>query len=211
MLERVWRKGQDCQDRLDPGVGTRPHWTRLSWEVAVRTWRADSSTDPWGQVPELPAPAISFYPPVRCNLNRQLQTHVETRLMIFKSFLSLFLNNSSWNCLLFENCCVAMLRHVWFFATLWTVACQVPRLWDSPGKNTGVGCYFLLQGTFLTQVLNLPISKALPSPLHTSHRPPNLSSLFKEDSTDHPNPRYFLPGPFTCSCVYFFVPLVIFF
>ena len=23
--------------------------------------------------------------------------------------------------------------------------------WDSPGKNAGVGCHFLLQGTFLTQ------------------------------------------------------------
>ena len=22
---------------------------------------------------------------------------------------------------------------------------QAPRLWDSPGKNTGVGCHFLLQ------------------------------------------------------------------
>ena len=27
--------------------------------------------------------------------------------------------------------------------------------WDSPGKNTGVGCHFLLQGIFLTQDLNL--------------------------------------------------------
>ena len=27
--------------------------------------------------------------------------------------------------------------------------------WDSPGKNTGVGCHFLLQGIFLTQGLNL--------------------------------------------------------
>ena len=26
--------------------------------------------------------------------------------------------------------------------------------WDFPGKNTGVGCYFLLQGIFLTQGLN---------------------------------------------------------
>ena len=25
---------------------------------------------------------------------------------------------------------------------------------DSPGKNTGVGCHFLLQGIFLTQELN---------------------------------------------------------
>ena len=27
-------------------------------------------------------------------------------------------------------------------------------LWDSPGKNTGVGCHFLLQGIFPTQRLN---------------------------------------------------------
>ena len=27
-------------------------------------------------------------------------------------------------------------------------------LWGFPGKNTGVGCHFLLQGIFLTQGLN---------------------------------------------------------
>ena len=27
--------------------------------------------------------------------------------------------------------------------------------WDSPGKNTGVGCQFLLPGIFLTQGSNL--------------------------------------------------------
>ena len=35
---------------------------------------------------------------------------------------------------------------------------------DFPGKNIGVGCYFLLQGIFLTQELNprlLPLSLAL--------------------------------------------------
>ena len=26
--------------------------------------------------------------------------------------------------------------------------------WDSPGKNAGVGCHFLLQGIFLSQELN---------------------------------------------------------
>ena len=30
-------------------------------------------------------------------------------------------------------------------ATPWTVATRLPRPWDSPGKNTGVGCHFLLQ------------------------------------------------------------------
>ena len=34
-------------------------------------------------------------------------------------------------------------------------------LWDSPGKNTGVGCHALLQGIFLTQGSNLPLLKLL--------------------------------------------------
>ena len=36
-----------------------------------------------------------------------------------------------------------------------TVAHQeIPGPWDFPGKNTGVGCHFLLQGIFLTQGSN---------------------------------------------------------
>ena len=38
--------------------------------------------------------------------------------------------------------------------TTWTVAHHAP-LWDFLGKNTGVGCHFLLQGIFLTQGSNL--------------------------------------------------------
>ena len=51
--------------------------------------------------------------------------------------------------------CACVLSHfsrVWLFATLWTIACQTP-LWDSLGKNTGVGCHSFLQGIFLTQGL----------------------------------------------------------
>ena len=43
--------------------------------------------------------------------------------------------------------CACVLRHfsrVRLCVTLWTV-------WDSPGKNTGVGGHALLQGRFLTQ------------------------------------------------------------
>ena len=36
-----------------------------------------------------------------------------------------------------------------------TVACQAPLSVGSPGKNTAVGCHFLLQGTFPTQGVNL--------------------------------------------------------
>ena len=41
------------------------------------------------------------------------------------------------------------------FVTPWTVAHQVPLLWNSPGKNTGVGSHSLLQGIFATQGSNL--------------------------------------------------------
>ena len=34
---------------------------------------------------------------------------------------------------------------VWLCATPQTAAHQAPSPWDSPGKNTGVGCHFLLQ------------------------------------------------------------------
>ena len=43
------------------------------------------------------------------------------------------------------------------FDSLWPLGLQLARLlcpWDSPGKNTGVGCHFLLQGIFLTQESN---------------------------------------------------------
>ena len=41
--------------------------------------------------------------------------------------------------------------------SLWPHGLQPTRLfcpWDFPGRNTGVGCHFLLQGIFLTQGLN---------------------------------------------------------
>jgi len=47
-----------------------------------------------------------------------------------------------------------MLSCVW---VLWPHGLQPTRLlcpWDSPGKNTGVGCHTLLQGIFLTQGSN---------------------------------------------------------
>ena len=47
------------------------------------------------------------------------------------------------------------LSRVQLFETLWTVAHQAPCPWDSPGKNSGLGFYSLLQGIFPTQRLNL--------------------------------------------------------
>ena len=53
-----------------------------------------------------------------------------------------------------QECVLSSFSHVRFFATPWTVAHQLLCPWHSPGKNTGVGCHFLLQGIFLTQGSN---------------------------------------------------------
>ena len=42
-----------------------------------------------------------------------------------------------------------------------TVARQILCPWNFPGKNTGVGCHFLLQGIFLTQGSNLHLLSLL--------------------------------------------------
>ena len=39
------------------------------------------------------------------------------------------------------------LSRVWLFATPWTRAHQAPLSWNSLGKNTGVGCHFLLKAS----------------------------------------------------------------
>ena len=44
-----------------------------------------------------------------------------------------------------------LLSCVRLFATQRLQPARLLSPWDSPGRNTGVGCHFLLQGTFLTQ------------------------------------------------------------
>ena len=57
--------------------------------------------------------------------------------------------------LFFEPPCVLRcFSHVQLCVTLWTAACQAPLPWDSPGKNTRVGCRALLQDIFFTQGSN---------------------------------------------------------
>ena len=47
---------------------------------------------------------------------------------------------------------------------------RLPRPWDSPGKNTGVGCHFLLQRIFLTQGLNPGLLHCRQMLYHLSHQ-----------------------------------------
>ena len=52
---------------------------------------------------------------------------------------------------IFPIVAVQLLSCVQLFVTPWTWLCCP---WDFPGKNTGVGCHFLLQGIFWTQGSN---------------------------------------------------------
>ena len=74
-----------------------------------------------------------------------------------KRLLSLLLprnNEGNKNCL--PKCCCCLVAKS-CLTLLWPHAQQPTRLlcpWDFPGKNTGEGCHFLLQGIFLTCGLN---------------------------------------------------------
>jgi len=54
-------------------------------------------------------------------------------------------------------CCVCCVSHSVVSDSLWPHGLEPARLlhpWDSPGKNTGVGCHALFQGIFPTQESN---------------------------------------------------------
>ena len=71
--------------------------------------------------------------------------------------LGSFVKTQPSQCLL----CVCSVTQ-WCLTLMWPHGLQPTRFlcpWDFPGKNTRVGCHFLLQGIFLTQELN-------PQPLH---------------------------------------------
>ena len=64
--------------------------------------------------------------------------------------ISAFVNNAVMNIVV-----VVQLLSYSNSVSPWIVATRLLCPWDFPGKNTGVGCHFLLQGIFLTQGSNL--------------------------------------------------------
>ena len=81
----------------------------------------------------------------------------------YQSFWSTNAVLTFWiSCALNTDVCVCVcvhglshFSHVWLFSTLWTIACQPPLgPGNSPGRNIGVGCYFLLHRIFLTKRSN---------------------------------------------------------
>ena len=54
--------------------------------------------------------------------------------------------------------------------TPWTVVTRLLCPWNSPDKNTGLGCHFLLQGIFPTQGLNVGLPHGRQNLYHLSHQ-----------------------------------------
>ena len=69
--------------------------------------------------------------------------------------LKYFFKMTFWKLNLPHSQCVLSRWGVRLFVTLWTVACQAPLSMRFSGKNTGVGCHFLLQGIFPSQESSL--------------------------------------------------------
>ena len=58
-------------------------------------------------------------------------------------------------CMCMRVCLLGGFSHFQLCVTPWTATARLLCPWDSPGKNTGVGCRALLLGIFLTQESNL--------------------------------------------------------
>jgi len=63
-------------------------------------------------------------------------------------------------------------------ATPETAAHQAPRPWDSPGKNTGVGCHFLLQ---CVKVKSLSRVQLLATPWTAAHQAPQSMGFSRQE------------------------------
>ena len=101
---------------------------------------------------------VSSHPLFSAHLSFPLQTML---CSLQEVFLPLFLAISLGFSFLYNRgpfVRAGVLSHfsrVRLFATLWTAASRLLCPWDSPGKNSGVGCHALLQGIVPTQESNL--------------------------------------------------------
>ena len=112
----------------------------------------------WTWNPMVPCAQFGYYLYCPCPQTGSLRLFlswnilINGKMIVVIGFLKLKqLNNGSWTET--ANHCIS---HVWLFVNLWTLACQAP-LWDSPGKNTGVGCHAFLHRILWTQGSNLSL------------------------------------------------------
>jgi len=58
---------------------------------------------------------------------------------------------------------------------------RLPHPWDSPGKNTGVGCHFLLQCMKVKKVKSLSHVRLLATPWTVAHQAPPSMGFSRQD------------------------------
>ena len=89
-----------------------------------------------------------------------------------------FINDFIVSCLLLLL--LSRFSRVRLYATPQTEAHQAPRPWDSPGKNTGVGCHFLLQCMKVTSEREVAQScPALSDPMDCSLPGSSVHGIFQ--------------------------------
>ena len=136
-----------------------------SYHVACSNWQwkwpTQGPTAGWQQVWDNSSP-LTFSPSLQGSSCSPLTLCVFS-CSIFFFFLMVFVRF----CHSFLKVKVKSLSRVWLFGTRWAVAVHP---WDFPGKNTGVGCHFLLQRIFPTQESNPGLSHCRQTLYHLSHQ-----------------------------------------
>ena len=107
-----------------------------------------------------------------------------------------------FHCCLVAKSCPTLLCPYGLYAT--RLLCP----WDSPGKNTGVGCRFLLQDLFLTQELNLSLLHWQMESIPLSHHASMYIYIHTHRNMNLKGERIKIQIELT---VYFFMPLWIIF
>ena len=86
---------------------------------------------------------------------------------------------------------LSRLSRVQLCATPVTAAHQAPRPWDSPGKNTGVGCHFLLQSMKVKSESEIAQSCPTPSdPMECSLPGSSIHGIFQARVLEWVIPQY---------------------
>ena len=138
--------------------------------------------------------SLSFFPSL---------SNLVIQLPIWKLLLAVTttLSQGSWPC--FFHCIelvTVLLFSVWTKTPCKPRDCSPPGLfcsWDFPGKNTGVSCYFLLQGIFLTQRSNSSLLHWQVSSVSLSYQgSPCIEFLSGLSPGNRPVSHF----PRTCSC-----------
>ena len=81
-----------------------------------------------------------------------------------------FLAHRKYSVLVLNTCMLSHFSHILLFVTYGLYPSRLLGPRDSPSKNTGVGCHFLLQGIFQTQGSNPGLPHCRQMLYHLSHQ-----------------------------------------